>query len=251
MPNPGVVALPTIRTAAADRADMPTPSTTTFITTATWLTYINSSYAELYDLLIQKFGDDYFAALDTNGNPYRLTTNGTADKYPLPDGSSTCKMPDTTTTAPGFYKLLAVDVYLSGTDPSSAVRVHPFNFADRNEFNSPALPAWGSRTIIKYKLLSNFIWFIPKPQASQTMALWYAPRLTALSADGDTLDGVSGWEEYIVVDAARKAAIKEESYELADRLKQDKAELRQRIEEAAESRDAGSSGTVADTREDY
>lgn len=245
MPNPGVTTLATIRTAAQQRADMVNSS---FLTTAEWNSNISASHAELYDLLIQKYGNDYYAALDANGNEYRLTTNGTADKYPLPDGSSTYKMPDAT-TAPAFYKLLGVDVYLGSVSAAGRVNVGTFSFADRNDYAVPNFPAWGGRTELKYRLLANSLWLIPLPASGQTVGLWYAPRLTALAADGDLLDGVSGWEEYIVVDAAIKALQKEESD--VSVLFAQKQALIARIEAASENRDAGAPACVSDTRVDW
>src|SRR5690242_17270074 len=88
---------------------MPTPSTSTYVTTSEWNSYINASYYELYDLLVQKYGDDYFTA-GTPDNWYQLTTNGTSTSYALPDGSASYLLQDGVTTAPAFLKGLGVDI---------------------------------------------------------------------------------------------------------------------------------------------
>ena len=59
-----------------------------------------------------------------------------------------------------------------------------------------------------------------------------------------TVDGFGGWLDYTIVDAARKAMVKEESDPSA--LMAELAELKLRIEQAAENRDAGFPATVSD-----
>jgi hypothetical protein len=58
------------------------------------------------------------------------------------------------------------------------------------------------------------------------------------------LDGISGWTEYVIVDAAIKCLVKEETDPSA--LMATKAGLIKRIEEAAGNRDVGAAPTVAD-----
>lgn len=67
--------------------------------------------------------------------------------------------------------------------------------------------------------------------------LIYVPACPRLVADGDTFDGINGWEEYSVVDAAAKIMEKEESD--ASALYKRKAELTARIQNLAPDRDAG------------
>lgn len=63
--------------------------------------------------------------------------------------------------------------------------------------------------------------------------------------DASTLDGISGWEEYVIVDAAIKALVKQEQDSTA--LMMQKQELKQRIEAMAEGRDAGEAIHSSDT----
>ena len=64
--------------------------------------------------------------------------------------------------------------------------------------------------------------------------------------ESTTLDGISGWEEYIVIDAAMKAMAKEES-DIQPLLVRKQAMLK-RLEDMAEARDAGEPMTVSDSR---
>lgn len=65
-------------------------------------------------------------------------------------------------------------------------------------------------------------------------------------SDATTIDGVSGWEEYIVCDAALKAMGKEEDD--VSLMAQEKLAMKQRLIDMASNRDAANPATVADTQ---
>lgn len=214
---PGQTTLAAVRLAVRQRADMVHSQ---FVTDDELNGYIRASHFELYDLLVQKYGDDYHVAV-----PHAFVTDGAADRYALPDD---------------FYKLLGVDLLAHG----DYVSLRPFAFADRNR--RPGLRQPGTRDGLRYRLSGTQLWLSPLPTAGQTLRVWYVPRLTPLAADDAVLDGVSGWEEYVVVDAAIKCLQKEES-DVSVLLAQ-KAALVRRIESAAENRDAGAPATVVDSQ---
>lgn len=216
-----------LRTAAQQRADMVNSD---FVSDSEWTSYINASLYELYDLLIQKYGDDYYVSTDTS-----LVTDGTNDRYSL------------ASITPAVYKLLGVDLQLSGTAGAangSYVPLQRFNFAERNVSGTAMTQGPLARDTMRYRLNGSYLWLTPLPAANQTIRLWYVPQMTALSAESSTFDGVSGWLEYVVCDAAIKALQKEESD--VSVLMAQKQALVERIEAAAENRDAGSPSTVAD-----
>lgn len=219
-----------LRTLAQQESDM---VNTTFITDAEWTSYINQSYFELYDLLVQKYGDDYFAT------HVEFSTDGTTQLYPLPNGTLY-------SAALAFYKLLGVDLNLAPGTDSSWVTIRRFNMADRNRYSVPNFQSFYGVTNLRYKLEGSNIWLTPTPTSGQQIRLWYVPRLTPLSGESDTCDGISGWTEYIVVDAAIKAKDKEESDTSV--LLARKGALIQRIESAAENRDAANPATVSDNQ---
>lgn len=74
------------------------------------------------------------------------------------------------------------------------------------------------------------------------------PATTTLGGgvDDDRFDGINGWEEYVVVDAAIKCLIKEESDISA--LMAQKMALKTRIEQMADDRDVGEQEYVGRTR---
>lgn len=234
-PN-GEMSLAQIRLQAQQRADR---VNSPFVTTSEWNTYINQSLFELYDLLVTAYGEEYFAA------PFlTFNTNGTDQFYPLPDGVNY-------NAAPAFYKLLGVDLGLNtNAQPNNGwVTIGKFNLIDRNSFyypntNSSQYGLFNTR----YRLFGNKIEFIPTPSASQPMRLLYIPRMDVLLKDTDiTNEGISGWIEYVIVDAATKALNKEESD--VSVLQGQKQMLLKRIEAAAMNRDSGQPDKISDTRQ--
>lgn len=192
MTVPSQTTLLTVVNSAAVLADQPVPTTTTYIPKATWVEWVNAAYQELYDKLIEAYGEDYFVASEQT-----ITTDGTSSTFSLSDD---------------FYKLLGVD-YLANVNAgvSGRVTIWRYNFAERNQYALPNLYAPG-RGVLRYRIQGSKIAFIPRPPAAnQTLYLTYAPLLTLLSADGDTLAVGNGWEEWMKAAVAMKALGKEES----------------------------------------
>ena len=317
------MSLSDLRTASRQRADM---VNSTFISDAELNSYINASYFELYDLLVQKYGNDYYM------KEYSFQLQGNVSRYDLPED---------------FFKLLGVDLQISA-GPDGYVSLRPFTLAERNRYSTANVQTWIGVTNLRYRISANKLWFTPSPQTGQTIRIWYVPRLaelvdtvtltvnavvnddfvtvgntsfvagydfaiggtdavtafnisqaingavlaeelTALSngnvitltqtgdnptaldvgnnatplptpgastrlqlsaavvTNGSTVaDGISGWLEYVVTDAAIKMLQKEESD--TSTLQFQKAALIKRIEAAAENRDAGSPATIADVQ---
>lgn len=214
------MSLADLRSAVRQRADMVNSQ---FVSDTELNSYINQSYFELYDLLIAQYGNNYYVA-----NPYSFVTDGTNFLYSLPTD---------------FYKLLGVDLALSNT-LDSYVTIRPFEFIDRNRYAVPNFQSFYGITNLRYRINADKLWFTPIPRSGQTIRIWYIPRMTTLALDTDTADGISGWTEYIIVDAAIKCMQKEESD--VSVLFAQKQSLINRIEAMAQARDAGSPAKVSD-----
>lgn len=209
------IALSVLRTRAKQRADL---ENSDFIEDSEWLTYINGSYARFYDMLVGRFVDWYVE------DPLDFTVSS-GSTYALPFD---------------FYKLLGVDRLVSGSD---YVALRPFNFADRNKRR--ASDAFrGLYPNVQYRIMGTNLRFTPEDQATGDYRLWYVPTYTPLSADTDTIDNVNGWEDWIILDAARKALVKEESDITA--VVMELRELEKRIEEMAQQRDIGETDRITD-----
>lgn len=203
-----------LRLQAKQRADMVHSG---FITDPEWTSYINGSLGELHDLLVSKYGEDYYAA------DHSFATDGSTS-YDLPDD---------------FLKLLGVDLSFSGR----TYTLKPFSFSERNKYQPATTPTYAGAAT-RYRLVGNSIRFSPTLPAGYPVTLWYVPRVATLVEDTDTPDVTPAWLEYVVIDSALKAKQKEET-DVSVLLTQ-KAALIQRIETAASNRDVGMPHVVAD-----
>lgn len=225
----GQDSLGSIRLQAKQRADRVNSN---FVTTPEWNKYINQSAFELYDLLTTVYEDYNVAA------PLIVQTDGT-NLIDLPNGQNH-------SGARALYKLLGVDIGVAAND-NAWVTLKKFNFIARNRYVYPQITSTYFGVFnLQYRLLGNQIMLIPTPSAGQYLRLWYIPRMESLLADSDILDGVSGWTEYVIVDAAMKALQKEESD--VSVLMAEKVALIERINASAQNRDAGQPDTISNTR---
>lgn len=226
----GQLSLGQVRLMSQQRADRVGSN---FVTVPEWNTYINQSYFELYDLLTTVYEDYYMAT------PLTFQVDGVTQLYPLPNGVLY-------SGARPFYKLLGVDLGLDAST-NAFVTLKKFDFISRNRYVYPQITSTFLGVFnLQYRLMDNYLMFIPVPSGGQFVRLWYIPRMNQLLKDTDILDGISGWSEYVITDAAIKALEKEESD--TSLLLAQKQALKMRIEETAMNRDAGMPDTISDTR---
>lgn len=199
--------------------------------------YINESIQDLYDIITEAMGQEYFLKSDTI-----TTVAGVADY--------TISVADD-----DFYMLRGVD-WESG---DTKVPLRPYNFIERHDDDirwSTLRDPWGG-VPLRYRLYGavdntsptttgydHKIRFTPEPQSAETIRLWYIPHPPALDSDADVFDGFNGWEEYVIIDAAIKCLEKEDND--TSKLNQRKALLIQRIQALAPNRDMGANEYIAD-----
>jgi hypothetical protein len=222
---PNLVSLVTLRTRARQRCGQDYTSGTGIATDAEINTHIQASWQELYELILERYQEQYAKNVSFN------ITSGT-DTYTW-----------ATIGCSDFYKCLGVDYYNGGGFYTTLRR---FNFADRNSTtpSAPMLVGYPGLYEMKYQVRADAIVFM-QPIVAGTIRLWYAPVAPTLTADGDTIDDVNGFGEYVVVDTAIKLMTKEES-DISGLMAQ-KAALRDRIIASAATRDIGGPITVSDT----
>lgn len=221
------VTLESLRTQARQRADFEaSPTSTSFVPDAELTGYINNSIAELYDLIIEANGDQYYAF---SAPPF--STVAGIEEYDLPED---------------FYRLVGVDALVGGFKQT----VHLFPLGERNRFQALTAPGWFRGGRLYYRLRVESIVFAPVPDGGYTITLLYIPNPTILVDDEDTFNFHGGWEEYVIVDAAIKMQLKEETDTSVLQLA--KEQLKNRIRGAAPQRDDGEPQVVTDvTRGDY
>lgn len=210
-----------MRTEAQQRANM---ENSTFIATTEWNRMINESISDLWDLLLDTTGQEYYERQD--------------DQDLIP-GTDYYLLPAT------FYRLLGVSVTCDG----DTYPLRPFNHDERHNENMP----------LRYRLTGDVsdstgaytpvLYLRPMPTVSGTLSVFYVPHAPVLNADTDVWDGFNGWEEYVIVDVAIKALEKEESDTTA--LQHRLARLTKRIQGLAPSRDQSFPERVRDVADEY
>lgn len=113
-------------------------------------------------------------------------------------------------------------------------------FHDRNKYGQTT-----SSMALGYRLSGTAIVLIPAP-SSGTYRHVYVTAADVLASDSDTIDGVNGWESWIVYDCAVKMLQKEESD--ASQVMKDRDRLWREIEAAAVDRELANPKYVVDTR---
>ncbi len=221
------VTLAQLRTQVRQRADMEDDGN--FIADSELNTWINESISDLYDVLLESMGEDFYLSSTT------LTGDGTTEAFTLPTD---------------FYLLRGVDA----TQGDERIAIRPFHFRERNRVrNSTSLSRFertryrleGSATATGY---TGKIRLLPAPPSGQGYIVWYTPLPPALSDDAHVWDGFNRWHEYVVVDVAIKARTKEESDTTDLRVR--KAELEARIRALSAVRDVSEPETVGDVTDD-
>ena len=187
---------------------------------------VSQSYKRLYDKIVTAYGDDYYVA-----TPYTYTTGQNQQLYPLPVD---------------FYKLLLCEVALNPQDPNSYVTLKEFNFIQKNLYNYPNQYTMYGITNLRYRLNGNNLMIVPQTQGGQTIRIWYAPRPSQLINQTDIVDGIAGWEEYVVADVCIKMLAKEESDVSIYSAYLDMEN--KRLDEMAKNRNLGEPQTVSDSK---
>lgn len=215
-----------IRELARLYADQRPGGGSTFVTDTEANTLVNLALAELYDLLVQAGGHEYYRKDST----ISIVANTAA--YSLPSD---------------FYQELGVQLEWGSDDiepvrPLSAVK-------DRWRFlNGESWTSWGRKA---YRLLGTHttaggtesIEFIPTPSSTVTGRVYYVPAFADLTLDTHSFNGFNGWEKLPSLRVAiEMRSIEERSYADLERLFEKEKE---RIEGLADER-AGTALSVTD-----
>lgn len=213
------VTLTTLRARVRELADMTGSS---FVTDAATSidAFINAGMDELYDLIIDAYGEDYFISSAA------LTTASGNSLYALPSD---------------FGKLRGVDLPYGG----ETVALKRFEFEERNAYKASA----NTGQVPRYRLEGSNIRLYPAPNSVMAGTLWYIPARALLVNGTDAVNFPNGWEELGVVSAAVRCKEKEES-DISGLLVLKDA-LSQRIKSAATPRDAGEPTKAVDADAPY
>lgn len=137
-----------------------------FITDAELTARLNANLRTVYEQLVAARGSGFYRTVYSFN-----TVAGTAD-YALPGA---------------FMELLGVHI-----TPSTNER---WPLVEANDDEASVLEVATQQYPSRYQLRVGNLTLLPTPTAVVAMRLVYVPAFTALSADGDTFDGVCGFEE--------------------------------------------------------
>lgn len=182
--------------------------------------WINQGIAALRDLMIEVRGRPYFR----KNPPATITTIEGTTRYALPAD---------------FYQLISV------RDSELGEFMVDFNVSNEAILRMPNI---GRSVPTAYELQPGYIELLPSPGGGRDIILDYIPVMTDLVADGDTLDGYQGWEDYVVAFAAREIGIKDDEKGLVKACEDDMAMLTARIRKLAPKRDQFRPQRVRNTR---
>ncbi len=203
------------------RCDQPTGfGQQPFITDAEILEWLNQAAAWLWDKLT-KTAEHYYL-----GPPNTFLTVSGQDAYELP---------------PDFYKSVGVDVQFFGVWRAA----ERFDFQRRNDYQVIGGNAWTWPCTLLYDLWGQQLKLMPMPnQATQVRHFYYpvCPRMSLTDgANGanSIVDGINGWEVFLVDWAAKKCAERDQDFDLAASLSADIAATEARILSMGASRNPG------------
>jgi len=198
--------------------------TSAFISDAELIDYIDSAFSEFYDTITMLY-EQYNLTYAT------IVTAADTQIYNLPAN---------------FYKLMGVDAELSSGKKLSLNRVE---WADRNNSGDEVANLTSAGTNLEYNILGNTIMLNPAPAAGIKVIVWYTPIAPKLHSKSQIIDGINGWEEMIVLEAAIRVFEKQEM-DTASFLRQKKIVM-ERMQEVGQNRDAGTPRKVSDARGIY
>jgi hypothetical protein len=216
------VTLAQLRTDARLYADQRPGSTTSFITETELNRLVNIKIRQLYDLLVAAYGSDYYASEST------IAIVAGTTRYNLPAD---------------FFQLASITLEWATNDHELMFPVGSVRERIHYEGVLPTT-AWSRYSPKGYRLRASQLEFLPAPTGTVTARLQYVPVFTDLVADGDTFDGINGWEKMVALGVAMemRAIEKRPSSDLAALY----GEQLERIETLKTERDAEAPKEIVD-----
>lgn len=172
------VALSQLRLDARLYADQRPGAADSFITETEITRLINMKGRELYDLLVDARGSEYYATEAT------IAVVGGTSRYDLPDD---------------FYELSSVTLEWSDQDHELMFPVGSTRLKIAYEAN---WRKWSRYDLKAYRLRASQLEFLPEPTSDVTCRIQYVPVYVDMVADGDTFDGINGWEKMLTLGVA-------------------------------------------------
>ncbi len=150
-----------------------------------------------------------------------------------------------------FHEIRAVDLHQGANRIPVTRWIQQERWQHRSASDSYLAAMWNG-TPTHYRVMGQGIAgaeaqirFLPDP-GTNTYTVLYIEVAPLLSADGDTFDGIAGWEQWIALRVARRILRKQQRYE--QDFEQEIAEIEREIDAMAGLRDAAEAPRIADVR---
>lgn len=143
---------------------------------------MEESYADLYNTLVNE-NENYFISTTV------INTVAGTDKYDLPSD---------------FFKLIGIDI--AGND-GFIRQMKQVPWIERNKYRS-TVSYMGYP--VDYTFYNNQIKLLPIPSQVVPLTVYYIPTAPVYTNDATTIDGISGFEKYIIYDVAATIRAKEQ-----------------------------------------
>lgn len=176
------VTLSQLRTDVAAQCDFSTSASGRY--TPTLLNRIINQSIQRFRERISNEGMTHFL-VSYSGN----LTQGTTSTYAF-------QTLDLSALSPSLVRTYGVDITIAGVVKSLAHRP----FTERNDFSAGLGSSMTGTPIAWAHFQTRSIAIMPGPDGDYPYTVWYLPVLADLSADGDTFDGVAGWEVWVLWD---------------------------------------------------
>lgn len=213
------VTLALLREAVRTRYDLPTFSSSTYVTTTHVNAMLNASLQAYTAMLCEAYGDNYFT---TSAAAVTVASTGT------------------TSLPTRFYKLSKL-WWLRGTDDVVPIRRATVDELGLANYAARSWNTYGPR----YQLQgASLVRWLPTPNAVYNLVFDYVQLPADLAAEGDTFEGGPGWDEWVVNDVCAKIAMREERDPTAYAAA--RADWEARIRAQAGERDEAQAFTVRD-----
>lgn len=215
-----------LRVITRELADMSTDDPTTHFASDPQLDRrINEALRDLYNLLLQAYGHEYYVESRT------LETVSGEGSLLLPRD---------------FYRLLGVRA-----SESAGTYWHPldpFEYQDVARLESVTA---GSVRTYRYRVRAETLAILPVPRTTgHKIRIDYIPSLSELLNEDEKCIPCAGWEKWACLTAAIDLATREENYELVQVLVPQRNTIQKQLEQLAGERDAARPIRIQDTRRD-
>lgn len=198
--------------------------------------WADKGHRELYDLLVNAYGDDYFHAIQD----FRVTSGTQVTRLNSIFDCTTGVAIDGGIVP---YKICRLDVAFDG------IRIPMGKWAWSDRTIDTNTSSWVAGSRIQYKFAENSFWWQPVPGATHCVRLYYIPRPTELTATGTNIhEQCEPWSEYIELYVAICIRQKERDSEQVAALSAQFAALKQHIIETAPPKDIGQPQPIVDLR---